>query len=285
MTLPSKQIPWALDVLNKTTPRTSSKNPWFMEVWKTEKNCSYTSSTRINCSMIEDDPLMIGPSHRVVQSLVDAAQTYFQALDSLIRKRCPEMLGSPHLIKQCVRGKDLLEHIKNTSFVGTAWDISFDEYGDIEAPYIFEQYHSKRTEKYTEAARWSKSSGAIQMYPSNIDWSYFKPHNHSENGLHTAITNSTAPYDEDSWVPDSVCSNPCGPRQYKQQKELKCCWKCIDCRNNEIINEERDGCEKCPDLMWPDVETATVCVPIEPRYESLIIDSIDIRWIRFLAYS
>ena len=65
--------------------------------------------------------------------------------------------------------------------------------------------------------------------------------------------------------PDSVCSRPCPAKQYYQQRELVCCWDCIPCRNNEILNGEMTGCELCPLLTWPDAETAKVCEPIKPE--------------------
>ena len=267
---PTQTLPWVLNVLNTRTPTTSKNNPWFMEIWEKEKSC--WNSTK-NCSMIEDEPLKERHSHSLIQTLVDAANTYLFALDSLVRKHCPEMFGSPHLIKQCVSGEKLLEHIKNTRFKGTEWNVSFDESGDVEGSYIIQQYHSARSKKRTVVARWNKLSDAIEMYPDEIDWSCFKIHNDSKGEFQKALANRTAPHDDDSRIPDSVCSYPCRPRHYKLQREVKCCWDCLECRNNEIINEEKDGCEKCPNLMWPDDETATVCVPIEPRYEPLTVNN------------
>ncbi|GFO06176.1 metabotropic glutamate receptor-like [Plakobranchus ocellatus] len=53
-------------------------------------------------------------------------------------------------------------------------------------------------------------------------------------------------------IPDSVCSYPCGPAQYRIQKEPVCCWECRYCRNNEILVNDFTGCEECAKFTWPD---------------------------------
>ena len=65
--------------------------------------------------------------------------------------------------------------------------------------------------------------------------------------------------------PDSVCSRPCEPRLYYQYRDPVCCWDCLACRNNEILNEGKNGCVVCSALTWPDEETATTCIPIPPE--------------------
>ena len=261
---PAKQLPWVVDVINTRTPMTSKTNPWFMEVWENERNCSYTSPSYINCSLIEDEPLNPRGFHRLVGTMVDAANTYFLALDSLLRARCPEVFNSPHLAKHCVRGEELLMHIKNTTFPGTAWDIRFDDAGDVEGSYIIQQYHSARDQKRTPVALWSKLTENIIVYPNVTDWSAFKSENSQQMDA-----NADTPGALDVQAPAAVCSHPCGPRFYKLQRETQCCWDCIECRDNEITNEAKDGCLACPELMWPDEDIGTVCVPIKHRYDTM----------------
>lgn len=69
----------------------------------------------------------------------------------------------------------------------------------------------------------------------------------------------------DSAIPESVCSKPCQPGEYALQQELKCCWLCKKCRENErVLNGT--GCEICPPLTWPDDKTFDICINIDATY-------------------
>ena len=128
--------------------------------------------------------------------------------------------------------------------IGISWPIEFDSFGNVKGQYDFTQY-SYEDKKEKHIALWDKITETIIPGDSE-DWSYF-----SESG--------------ENVVPDSVCSYPCKVLEYRQQKELACCWDCKRCRNNEKLNQERSGCEICPILTWPDPDTATQCVNIEPQ--------------------
>ena len=124
--------------------------------------------------------------------------------------------------------------------------------GNLIGRYQFFQHPHTDDESLIPIGIWDKLSSNITIDESLVSWEMFERTVHKE--------------DMESSVPHSVCSYPCGRRQYRHQRELACCWDCITCRNNEIINSARNGCDKCPDLTWPDDETATSCIDIEPEY-------------------
>ena len=141
--------------------------------------------------------------------------------------------------------------MKNNIFNGSSWTVAFDDAGDIVSPYNYIQWYKNRTVQQQRVGMLDTLNDNLFIDDDTMSWTIF--------GNGADVTRDT---DGD---PDSVCSYPCGPRQYQQQRELVCCWDCITCRNNEIINADRDGGEKCPVLMWPDDETATYCIAIEPE--------------------
>ena len=239
--------------LRGMTPLNSNDNPWFMENWKNEFNCTFDdeNTDRVQCESFESQPLpSVRPSY-YLSNTFDGLNALGNGLHTLISDKCPEAFQEKSLLVDCLSGKDLLATIKNITFDGISWTMRFDAAGDIMSPYKYQQYYPNRTEQTQGFASWDKLIGGISLNASLVDWADF--------GAGADVTRDA------HGVPDSVCSYPCGPRQYQQQRELVCCWDCMSCRNNEIINADRDGCEKCPELMWPDDETATYCVEIEAK--------------------
>ena len=241
-----------MDHLYDMTPQNSRGNPWFMHTWMIAYNCSYDEhdTNKTPCGGLEhmtlpeiSPTLWLGPTF-------DGIYAVAHGLHNMITDKCPAAFQNVTLLKDCVAGADLLSSIKNFTFEGSSWTIAFDELGDIMSPYKYQQYYEHRQEQTKIVATWDKIHGNISILDHAINWSDYG------GGADVAR-------DADG-VPDSVCSYLCGPRQYQQQRELVCCWDCMSCRNNEIINVDRDGCEKCPELMWPD-DTAMHCERIEPE--------------------
>ena len=67
-------------------------------------------------------------------------------------------------------------------------------------------------------------------------------------------------------LPESVCAKPCEAGEFYIPGELKCCWECRPCRDNEIVRDDFRGCIQCPVLTWPDQANFMACVPIPPTY-------------------
>lgn len=54
--------------------------------------------------------------------------------------------------------------------------------------------------------------------------------------------------------------------EYYVQLELRCCWDCRPCRQNEIVIANNTKCEQCEELYWPDEITYSECLPIVPTF-------------------
>ena len=237
------------------TPLNANHNPWFMEKWKSHYGCSFNiAENETDCKQYEHLTLPTRNPLLYVGTTIDSINTVVRGMHDLIKDKCPEASENKSVLKNCLEGEELLKYIKNVTFEGTSWTIKFDNLGNMLGEYEFHQHPYSRANVKGAVGCWDKVSSNITVNDTLVDWSAFRD---SSDVLFNQ-------YD----APDSVCSYPCGPREYKQQRELACCWDCITCRNNEIINSAADGCEQCPDLYWPDEETATRCEPIEPQYVS-----------------
>ena len=63
----------------------------------------------------------------------------------------------------------------------------------------------------------------------------------------------------------SVCSLPCGVREYQKEGSSKCCWTCETCRGNDFISNN-SSCRNCPSFEWPDDLTGRTCVRVEDEF-------------------
>ena len=238
--------------IRKMTPVNTASNPWFIDIWQQHYNCSYkTTSNLQDCRQLQNLTLPSEGVDKWIATTFDGFNTVIYALDKLIRDICPSGFLDPSILEDCVKGPDLLRYMKNISFMGTSWPIEFDENGDVKGRYLFQQYFTHGDNLETPVGVWDKIQETIKLNTTAIDWSLFWP--------------SKSSREVKSSVPDSVCSYPCPEKFYKQQRELVCCWDCLSCRNNEILNLNKTGCSKCPLLEWPDEETATECISIEPE--------------------
>ena len=240
--------------LRNMTPESSNyANPWFMYSWMRDYNCTFDqdSSEKIQCEPFINQPLKNVYTSSWLGTTFDGFYAICHGLHNMITWKCPEAFQNASLLSDCLDGNDLLNSIKNNTFNGSSWTVAFDDAGDIMSPYTYQQWYRNRSDRVQVVGMWDKLVGNISIDDDIMNWANFS------NGADVTR-------DSDG-VPDSVCSYPCEARQYQQQRELVCCWDCMACRNNEIINADRDGCEKCPERMWPDEETATYCERIEPE--------------------
>lgn len=67
-------------------------------------------------------------------------------------------------------------------------------------------------------------------------------------------------------LPESVCAKPCQPGEFLIRQDVKCCWQCEKCRNNEIVTADGLSCRECPTLTWPNQEDFLSCVVITPSF-------------------
>ncbi|CAD5111516.1 DgyrCDS822 [Dimorphilus gyrociliatus] len=236
ITLQYTPFPNSRSILQNISPHTKPDLIYLRKYWSRIFQCSWNTTNsklplcdpKANLSQI--DFQVSGDSLEY-----DCLTIVVQAMKNVIRKYCPSVSRSD--VHQCLSGERLLKEIRTGSFNTTLGNIQFDKNGDVYGGYNLVQY--THNGKWNVVGRWSREKPGVEPL-EKIIW-------------------------PESYVPVSVCSKPCPPKHYFIQKAVVCCWDCRKCRNNEIVIDNRTGCEECPEFFWPDRE-ALECVAIEADY-------------------
>ena len=246
------------------TPETRGESPWVMAFWEYHFNCKWNSFNASNsCEKYRNQSITDRPIPEAAQSLyMDAVLVYAHALDQLIHNTCPEVFATGRGAEDCISGQLLNEHIRNVSFHGYNGVIEFDGRGDRLGKFSIKQYRYDSPEKFHDVGLVDKQAGVSHIHEDEISWLFS-----DGSGKTTSQTaKSVAHKGNIKAVPKSVCSLPCGLREYRIQLELPCCWQCIPCAINQVLNENQTGCEQCPLFTWPDELKGDECKPIDPDY-------------------
>ena len=189
--------------------------------------------------------------------MYDIVYLFAKAIDKLLQNECQFVnVDNTTALRSCVKGKNLVNNLKFVEIDGTV-NIKIDENGDAYAKWTMYQMQHREgnTEQILTATYDELREPNLIIFWENIDWSAFK--NFSQQVLNILHKNIT--------TPESVCSKPCQPKEYRIQQELPCCWDCRKCLVNEyIINGSI--CEPCLFGQWPEEENAAYCVTIEKTY-------------------
>jgi len=253
VTHPFVEMPDFEDFLRTFTPATSQDNPWVLESWENEYKCKFSDINKpcnMNLTLDSTTCLVIPSKYNRVH---DAFLIFASVLHDHISDTCPMGFLDKRLLKDCIHGDVLLQRIRTSTFDGVLGRIQFNEDGDFMENLNLRQFYSTedRIRRSKIVGLWNSTDQQLSINESQIEWELF---------------NKRSPLADMRKPPLSVCSKPCLDNQYVVKQSLVCCWICGDCRNNEIILQNRTGCQSCPMLTWPDEDTTTVCIPIAPVY-------------------
>jgi len=220
----TQRIPAFESYFSSLTPINNAQNPWFVELWETQFNCSLGNSPELpsNCTLVNQS--LNFPPSRQVPLVLDAVYALAHALDSLINANCPNrtLCSEITISGGAVNGSMLRDHLLNVSFDSTLGRVDFDNMGDIrQASYsIFNlQTDTRRGFRFRNVGLWSDGSLDIT---ENIEW----------------VTDQAVP-------PPSICSEPCKPNEVKRvvPDQTSCCFTCEACVGNTV---SRNGeCMRC----------------------------------------
>ena len=212
--------------------------------------CNITISKGIygSCLNYERKP-ELSIYHRL---FIDGLNTFISSLDALIRKNCPFVFLDKSSLKTCIKGPDLMKIVRNSSSMGYAGKVQFDEQGDGIKDYDILQRQPDGNGHYETVVigQWLHEEKKLVLNMETVKW----------------FTLNTTLHPIATQLPESVCAKPCQAREFYIPEELKCCWECQPCRDNEIVRDDFRGCIQCPVLTWPDQTKFTACVPIPPTY-------------------
>ena len=191
-------------------------------------------------------------NHDFHNKIIDVLNLFIGSLDALIQQNCPSAFLDKSSLRTCIRGPDLLKIVRSSSFMGYAGKVQFDKHGDGIKDYKILQCQPDGNGGYESVVigQWHYEEEKLVLNMETVKWSTFN------KTLHSAATQ----------LPESVCAKPCQAGEFYIPGELKCCWECRPCRDNEIVRDDFRGCIQCPVLTWPDQANFTACVPIPPTY-------------------
>lgn len=230
------------DYFKTLTPRNNLRNPWFIEFWETQFNCSFSKldSQRL-CSGFENLELkQDGFIHFVIDSVF--AMAY--ALDFIIRKYCPSFSCSN--IHSFIKGPELLESIRNIEFNSiTGRRVKFlkDKENLGDGIITFEVYQYQQFQKdrfdYQKIAEWDSDKDIFNIELDKLKWR-----------------------DGSTNLPRSVCKEDCEPGEIKQGDV--CCWVCVRCEENQYTDPNQTICITCAQGFGPNINrSGCIKLPIE----------------------
>ena len=239
--------------LKTVTTETRPNNHWLQQFTDGLFNCTWgKDSGKTPCTHFPNTPLD-GALPAEVPFVIDSVKAFAYGLHKLVEQHCQGYDHDKVRLRQCISRHDLHSYLQKTSFIGSHGLVKFDENGDGTGTYDIHQLKGKdaRGPRYVKVASWSKGDAYLNINTSEVSWSRI-----GEGGR-------TYPSEQ---APESTCSYPCRPGEFIIPKEVKCCWECRQCRDNEITIHNATSCQQCPIFYWPDQKTFLDCFAIHPTY-------------------
>ena len=202
-----------------------------------KSQCNITLPKGINGSCLNYDRMDQLPGYELSKyhrKTVDALNIFIGSLDTLIRQKCPSAFYNKSSLRTCIKGPDLLKIIRSSSSMGYTGKIHFDQNGDGIKDYdiLQRQPDGKGIYKTVVIGQWLYEERKLELNMETVKWFTFN------TTLHPTATQ----------LPESVCAKPCQVGEFYIPGELKCCWECRPCRDNEIVRDDFRGCIQCPVL-------------------------------------
>ena len=219
------RIPAFDSYLSSLTLSNNARNPWFVELWESQFNCSLGNTPGLpNCTSTNRS--LNFPPARQVPLVLDAVYALAHSLDSLIKAKCPNgtLCSEITVSGGAVNGSMLRDHLLNISFDSTFQGrVSFDDMGDIpQASYSISNLQKDNNSSrfmFRNVGLWS--DGTINI-TGNVEW----------------VTGQPVP-------PPSICSEPCKPNEVRRvvPEQTSCCFTCEACDENTV--SKNGECMRC----------------------------------------
>uniref|UniRef100_A0A0P5YKL2 Metabotropic glutamate receptor n=2 Tax=Daphnia magna TaxID=35525 RepID=A0A0P5YKL2_9CRUS len=269
--LESKSVPGFDDYMLSLTPSNNQRNPWYGDYWQEVHGCllPHNQHHPQSTSAHDDQPAISHASvcpaglrlthlgyeqDSKIQFVVDAVYAFAHAISALQRDVCgnastaagrrPVYGACPQLLSYD-GGDFYTKYLLNVSFLDPAGsEVKFDAQGDGLARYTIMNYRrlpngANNGYDYKEVGKWFNE---LELDPADVIWTR-----------------------EQSAVPSSVCSQPCGVGQVKiTQQGDTCCWSCDRCDPWEYVENEFK-CADCGPGRWP-YDDKRGCFDLEMQY-------------------
>lgn len=233
----------------------NSDNPWLTSFL--EKYGSCVSHSPIGCLSwtFEGVSDIDVSSHETI--VMDSVMTFAYGLHAMQQDKCSD--PSQGLCENMTNldGTEIRDYLLRTSFESPVnGHVEFLDNGDMGGRYGIKNLQLiDGVYDFLDVGTWvdTDSDERLAIY-KEIPW--YIQGNHSL-------------WDDDTGIPQSVCSKPCETGQKRTVlPENPCCWSCTDCLPSQIVDHNGTVCSPCiikeQDIFdWPN-EDRTVCIELEP---------------------
>ena len=234
------------DYFQSVSASSEGLNPWMDSFWIKHFDCTTEEVTqRKTC----DKDLRFSDHQDyypdgIVGLVFDTVYAYAYALDSLLTGVCK--MTSGNALFWCINN-NIREAMCELEFMGETGEmVKFNEEGNRDISYDILNVQKDNGDGYVMKllARYNSTMSELVVVPdAEMTWSQGKQ-------------------------PESACSHQCGVGEEQVIQQKKCCWVCVDCLVNQytMLWYGNERCFTCPVGTWPDEETRTECLNIEPSY-------------------
>jgi hypothetical protein len=237
----------------KLKPKTNTRNPWFMEFWEEQFNCSidplvsYSHLPRLSKRPCTGEENLNVSQDGFIHFVIDSVYAMAHAIHNLMGLHCNRNLNPQELFecqhKTVLKGSELLKAIRNVDFVSVSGRrVKFlrdkENSGDGLAPFEVFQYQQYEPGKYRyeKIAEW-EAEKQFFLNKKRLKWK-----ERDQNKM-----------------PKSVCKAECGLGEIKRGDD--CCWVCVKCEENEYVSANRHECIKCEHGKGPN-DNKTGCIEL-----------------------
>lgn len=245
---------FAAKIADSSYDRMSSANPWADAYLVRKFKCSWCSrNPKRNCNNFRKTPMRLAPNvggrkyfRHFRDFFVEAAtQAFARAADQEVRTNCR---GFKDFAK-CLTGQALHRRLLDLNFSlldanASQIPIFFDQNGDLLSGRLFLRQVQGRGANFIlqHVGTFEVHNASLSLDSSQLAW--------------------PSPISD---TPRSVCSEPCGHGSAMVRID-QCCWTCHRCAVNQIVTPsnqtDREFCQQCPELWWPNETTRRTCSPI-----------------------
>ncbi|KAK1901383.1 Metabotropic glutamate receptor 3 [Dissostichus eleginoides] len=238
--LASYGIPQFNNYFTALHPYNNTRNPWFIEFWENQFQCSLHD---LGCGKHSLNEIPFQPESKIM-FVVNAVYAMAAALHNMRQALCPNSTKVCEALKPGNGRKFYRDYILKVKFEApfrppdTENEVRFDTFGDSLGRYNIFHYHKEDGNYvYRKVGYWAQS---LTLNTTLIPWA-------------------------SQVVPTSQCSDPCRKNEVKSmQPGDVCCWICIPCQPYQYLLDEFT-CAECRFGQWP-LSNLTGCYDLPEEY-------------------
>ena len=222
-------------------------NKWFEQFWEETFSCQAkarkgVNQTMPNCTGFESLQGRVNLNHSVIRPTIFAIESIACTVECIGKSKCSWCRNHGDLFYKCITAyfREFQEKCQCSSYRSLLGSKSITENVDGNSLEVW----SFNGEEYVAVGLWQLNQttnvAKLDLNASRITWKHSKK-------------------------PESYCYKPCLLGEIQQYEAVTdgCCYECIQCKTNEITNNET--CVACAHHTAPN-PTRDTCVPLPRRY-------------------